>query len=96
MDFNAKIEEYKEKETISSPIWIWFERNSEKKTKRNVSFVKKNIHCKFCSTLGLITHLKNPHGSLTKYNAEKIFKELSDLKSAWLGQVTDFFFQNHL
>ena len=78
--FTERVIEYTESESVNSPIWIWYEKSKEKKDEAKCLICKKTILCKFASTSGLITHLKNCHGSLSKYNAAKTLKEMTELK----------------
>ena len=70
MDYTQLIDDYKESATITSPIWIWFEKDAK---------------CTFCNTIVgrtnsstscMVNRLKRKHGFLAKYNAWKHFEEL--------------------
>ena len=74
MDFHQEIIDFKENDAISSPIWIWFIKNN------NISKCKTNIPRKDSSTGGMTVHLKRHHNFMAKYNAWKIYEELSSLK----------------
>ena len=79
MDFDSLIAEYKNDQTdISSPIWIWFTKKEQ-----------KDVSCKICHatvkrkdylTGAMTQHLQRHHHFLSKYNAWKIFEELSSIK----------------
>ena len=78
MDFHPDIAEYKENDSLtSSPIWIWF---LKKDTTSHCKICKSNIPRKDGSTGGITVHLKRHHNFMSKYNAWKIFEELSSLK----------------
>ena len=78
MEFEQSIINFKENiDLVSSPIWIWYEKN------------EKDAKCKICKTVvprkdsstgGMVNHLKRHHNFMSKYNAAKIFEELSTLK----------------
>ena len=82
MDFEPLSTLYKENDSdISSPLWIWFDK------------VDTSASCKICntkvprkdgSTGGLVHHLKRHHNFVSKYNAWKVFEELSLIKDKQL------------
>ena len=79
--FSDKVNEYQdpENEIMTSPIWIWFQRNTT--SNDSICMICKNtFQRKNGSTTAMITHLQRFHGSLSKCNAAKIFVELSKLK----------------
>ena len=79
MEFDAKIAEFKGNTSeISSPLWIWY----TKKDKYDVTceICKTTIHRKDFTTGGMTQHLKHHHNFISKYNAWKIFEELSLVK----------------
>ena len=77
MDFQPFIDEYKEGDAVSSPIWIWFikEDNSSK-----CQICSQTIARKASCTTGMVSHLKHHHGFLKKPNAWKTYEELSAIK----------------
>ena len=84
MDFQPLIDEYKESDSVSSLIWIWFQKE------------EKAAKCKICSqivlrkdfsTRCLAFHLKHHHGHLKKINA-KTYEELSALKDIQLFSIS--------
>ena len=84
MDFQPLFDEYKESDSVSSPIWIWFQKE------------EKAAKCKICSqivprkdfsTSCLASHLKHHHGHLKKINA-KTYEELSALKDIQLFSIS--------
>ena len=85
MDFQPLFDEYKESDSVSSPIWIWFQKE------------EKAAKCKICSqivprkdfsTSCLAFHLKHHQGHLKKMaNAWKTYEELSALKDIWLFSI---------
>ena len=77
MDFQQKID-YKENDsTISSPIWIWF---LKKDAISQCKICKADVSRKDGSTGGMSVHLKRHHNFMSKYNAWKLYDELSSLK----------------
>ena len=79
-NFILSINEFKENESTESPIWIFFEKIPNRKEEAICLICNREIKCKYSSTTGMIKHLKVCHGSLSKFNAAKIFSELSELK----------------
>ena len=78
MDFQARIEQYKEDEEIrTSPIWIWYTK-TEKGTV--CALCKTILSQKNGSTGTLVNHLMRHHGKYTKQNAWKDYEELSSVK----------------
>ena len=80
MDFNTRINEYREDQNnVSSPIWIRFIKSGSKATCAlcNSSMPQKNG-----STGSLVNHLKRHHGfkNVTQTNVWAQFEELSALK----------------
>ena len=79
MDFDTRIEEYRQNSNqTSSPIWIWFKKAEQKDVNCQICQIK--IHRKDFSTGQMTQHLQRHHHFLTKYNAWKIYEELSALK----------------
>ena len=78
MDFQPDVVEFQENDSItSSPIWIWFVK---KDTASQCKICKTNVPRKDGSTGGMSVHLKRHHNFMSKYNAWKVFEELSSLK----------------
>ena len=78
MDFGQLITDYKESDNnVSSPLWIWFDK---KENNAKCKICKTDIPQKSGSTGGLIHHLQRHHNFISKYNAWKIFEELSAIK----------------
>ena len=77
MDYEQLISDFKESESTSSPIWIWFSKD-EKDAK--CTLCNSSIPRKDSTTTGMVNHLKRHHGFLSKNNAWKTYEELSSLK----------------
>ena len=85
MEFDDKILEYREDSTISSsPIWIFFSKNGSDVTCNvcNTTLQRKNS-----STGNMSHHLRRHHNFSSKYNAWKIFQELSAVKEERLQRL---------
>ena len=77
-DFEDLINAYRaDNSDLSSPIWIWFDKNEHDAT---CKICRSKIPRKNSSTGGATQHLKRHHNFLSKYNAVKVFDELSALK----------------
>ena len=76
-EIESLIQEYKEEEKSTSPVWIWFDKNESNAKCKLCKFTTSR---KDCNTTGMSLHLKRHHGFLSKNNAWKIFEELSSLK----------------
>ena len=85
MDFDASISEFKESDSTKSPIWIWFSKT--KQESGTCKICSTDIAMKHFSTSNLIFHLKQHHGFLKKYNAWKIYEELSGIKEDRLNKL---------
>jgi hypothetical protein len=79
-DFNAKVVEFQESDSTSSPIWIWFERNQDNVIQSKCLLCKVLVSRKDGNTSGMTNHLKRSHGFFSRYDAWKIYEELSELK----------------
>ena len=77
MDYEQLVSDFKESDSISSPICIWFSKD-EKTSKCNLC--NSSIPRKDGTTTGMVNHLKRHHGFLSKNNVWKIYEELSSLK----------------
>ena len=77
MDFQQKISDYQESQAAQSPIWIWFQKTSEKVT---CLICNTNVTSPSGTTSNLIAHLRRHHGPIKKYNAYKEYEDLSKLK----------------
>ena len=77
MDFSTAINEYKKSTCTQSPIWIWFDKESNG---GRCLICNNVVSRKDSSTSNLIFHLKQTHGCLKKYNAYREYEELNQLK----------------
>ena len=66
MDFDPLIDEYRESDSVSSPIWKWF-RKEEKASK----FFSNTVSRKDYSTSCLASHLKPHHAHLKKEKGKR-------------------------
>ena len=79
--FDQQVNEYLESGSRASPIWIWFDKLSDKKDEARCLICNAKFNCKQGNTTSLINHLKSLHGAFRKYNAAKDFERLSAIKS---------------
>ena len=73
--FLEKINASKSGVTLSSPVWIWFEKE-EKKDLAQCLICKKTIQSKTGKSTKMQNHLRLTYGSLLKINAAKVLDEL--------------------
>ena len=66
MDFEQRVQEYRQSAETQSPIWIWFKANGET---LSCLICKTNLPRTSSSTTNYISHLKRHHGHFKKYNA---------------------------
>ena len=78
MDFEQRVQEYRQSAETQSPIWIWFKANGET---LSCLICKTNLPRTSSSTTNYISHLKRHHGHFKKYNVYKEYEELSALKA---------------
>ena len=83
--FADKIQKFEETDIVGSPIWIWFE-SVQGKEETKCQICKRVLQYKQGSTSSLIKHLKQTHGSLSKYNAASIYVQLSEIKEKGQSQ----------
>ena len=79
--FDQRVNEYLENGSKASPIWIWFEKLTDKRDEAKCLLCNAKFHCKQGNTTVLINHLKSLHGNIRKYNAAKDFQRLSSIKA---------------
>jgi hypothetical protein len=82
--FQDKVTNFQESGSTSSPIWIWFEKTESSNLESICLICKKTMSRKDYSTTCMSNHLKKVHGYISRYNAWKIFEELSCLKATRL------------
>ena len=89
MEFQERVQEYRECTDTKSPIWIWFLKHGETSLCQICkTYVKVSTKG---STSNLAIHLRRHHGNKgEEYNAFEQFEELSELKQQRLNKPPRF------